>query len=94
MEIQIKDGIAWNTEAAEQTEAALNWMREENLSRLGMSEKETGMITPEFDKFRRPYKWVIEHDTCIVEIVREYVEPNSPSWAMKKDVITVISRFQ
>lgn len=94
MEILVKDGIVWDTEAKEQSETALNWMREENLSRLGMSEKETDMIIPEFDKFRRPYKWVVEHDSCIVEIVREYVELNSPSWAMKKDVITVISRFQ
>ena len=94
MKIVIKDNVVWDTDAKEQSEAALAWMREENLSRLGMSQKDVGMIIPELDKFRRPYKWVIVHDTCVVEVIREYVEPSSSSWAMKRDVITVISRFQ
>lgn len=94
MKIVIKDNVVWDTDAKEQSEAALAWMREENLSRLGMSQKDVDMIIPELDKFRRPYKWVIEHDTCVVEVIREYVEPSSPSWAMKRDVITVISKCQ
>lgn len=94
MTIQLKDGVYWDTAAARQSAEAYAWMREENLSLLGMSLSEEGKHTPEMDKYKRPVRWVIEHEHCTVTITREYVEPDSPSWAMKRDQIVVTPKSE
>lgn len=95
MKIEVKKGVYWDTEATTQSDKAYAWMREQNLARIAMAPtSDSNMVAPELDLNRRPIKWVIEHETCIVEIVREYVQPIGPSWAMKKDHITVTSKLQ
>ena len=95
MKIEVKKGVYWDTEATTQSDKAYAWMREQNLARMAMAPTTDGnMVAPELDVNKRPIKWVIEHETCIVEIVREYVQPIGPSWAMKKDHITVTSKLQ
>ena len=95
MKIEVKKGVYWDTEATTQSDKAYAWMREQNLGRMAMAPtSDSNMVAPELDLNRRPIKWVIEHETCIVEIVREYVQPIGPSWAMKKDHITVTSKLQ
>ena len=95
MKIEVKKGVYWDTEATTQSDKAYAWMREQNLARMAMSAtSDKNMIAPELDLNKRPIKWVIEHETCIVEIVREYVQPIGPSWAMKRDRIVVTSKLQ
>ena len=95
MLIEVKKGVFWDTEAQTQSQEAYAWMREQNLDRMAMSAtSDKNMIAPEVDLNKRPIKWVIEHETCIVEIVREYVQPIGPSWAMKRDRIVVTSKLQ
>ena len=95
MKIEVKKGVYWDTEATTQSDKAYAWMREQNLARMSMAPtSDSNMVAPELDLNRRPIKWVIEHETCIVEIVREYVQPIGPSWAMKRDRIVVTSKLQ
>lgn len=95
MKIEVKKSVYWDTEATTQSDKAYAWMREQNLARMAMAPtSDSNMVAPELDLNRRPIKWVIEHETCIVEIVREYVQPIGPSWAMKKDHIIVTSKLQ
>lgn len=95
MLIEVNKGVYWDTEAQTQSAEAYAWMREQNLARMAMGRTtDSSMIAPELDVNKRPIKWVIEHETCIVEIVREYVQPIGPSWAMKKDHIVVTSKLQ
>ena len=95
MKIEVKKSVYWDTEATTQSDKAYAWMREQNLARMATSAtSDKNMIAPELDSNKRPIKWIIEHETCIVEIVREYVQPIGPSWAMKRDRIIVTSKLQ
>lgn len=95
MQIEVNKGVFWDTETQTQSQEAYAWMREQNLARMAMSAtSDKNMIVPELDSNKRPIKWIIEHETCIVEIVREYVQPIGPSWAMKRDRIVVTSKLQ
>ena len=95
MQIELNKGIFWDTESQIQSQEAYEWMREQNFARMAMGRTtDSSMIVPELDINKRPIKWVIEHNTCIVEIVREYVQPIGPSWAMKKDHVTVTPKHQ
>ena len=42
------------------------------------------------------YAWMREEKLshCTVTITREYVEPDSPSWAMKRDLIVVTPKSE
>lgn len=95
MQIEVNKGVFWDTETQTQSQEAYAWMREQNLARMATSAtSDKNMIAPELDSNKRPIKWIIEHETCIVEIVREYVQPIGPSWAMKRDRIIVTSKLQ
>ena len=81
MIITIKDGVQWNTESEKQSDAAIQWYREEVQPLIDES-------TPQKDKYGRPYLWEVEVDGVNVCVIREYVSQSS-SWAMLKDVITI-----
>lgn len=81
MEIQITEGIQWDTEHPENIEAR-QWINENVL------QKET----PELDRFKRPVKWVKETPTARITIEREYINPKGGSWAKKGDTIKVESK--
>ena len=73
MKIEVKEGVFWDTEAAAQSEEAMNWIQEEVRQNLG---EET------LDEFNRPYERVYENDTVIVTEKQVYISP-SHSWARK-----------
>jgi len=92
MKIKLAKGVYWDTESSTQSEDARNWIRENVLNKMGMSSGEEGMINPELDAHNRPYKWTLEAESCTIEVVRDYVDKNSASWAMNKDDITITSK--
>lgn len=95
MNIEVTTGVYWDTKSKQQSPEAYAWMREENFAKMGMSSSDAdGLIAPELDKYQRPIRWVIEHDSCVVTITREYVDANSPSWALKGDTIVITSKKQ
>jgi len=73
MKIEVKEGVFWDTEAAAQTEEAMNWIQEVVRPNLG---DET------LDEFNRPDERVYENDTVIVTEKQVYISP-SHSWARK-----------
>lgn len=81
MIITIKDGVQWNTESEKQSDAAIQWYREEVQPLIDES-------TPQKDKYGRPYLWEVEIDGVKIVVERIYVS-TSNSWAMEKDVITL-----
>ena len=89
MQIELVNGVVFDTESKVQEEGTCAWVRENVLSKLGMSAGEEGMINPEIDRYKRPYRWHMETETASITISRQYVEENSPSWAMKQDIIEV-----
>lgn len=81
MKIEVKGNVFWDDELIEQSEEAVVWMAEEALP------KRTEIV-PENDFYSRPYKWVIDMNTCFVIIIREYIHQNH-SWAMKGEKVLV-----
>lgn len=94
MKINVMQGVVWETEATVQSEEAMSWLRNDVLTRMGTEIGEFDKTEPESDSNHRPIRWVIDMTVCIVTIVREYVKPNSSSWAMKKDTITVTPKTE
>lgn len=94
MLITLIDGVQWNTESSQQSEEAMQWLREEVMPRMGTQIGEFDKTEPSFDAYMRPINWEVRMPTCIVTITREYVRPNSSSWAMKKDSIVVTPKTE
>ena len=92
MKINVMEGVQWDTETQVQSSEAMDWLRSEVFPRMGVKVGEFDKTEPTFDAHGRPVEWVIDMVTCIVTILREYVKPNSSSWAMKKDIITVTTK--
>ena len=90
MEIKIKEGINWQTEAGSpQSEEAMTWLREEIYPRLAMNATETEKVIPTTDKWGRPTEWVVDGEGWRVRVRREYVEATAPTWSRRRDVVTV-----
>lgn len=92
MKIKIKTGVTYDTTAEHQTEAFNTWLRETILPQMAVSSNDEG-VQPELDNYHRPVRWEIPAENCTVIIEREYVEPASPSWALKQDHINVTSNL-
>lgn len=89
MEVTIKEDVTWNTEkGAQQTEAAAEWLREQ-YNRLAMNPSETDKVIPTIDKWGRPVEWLITGDGWRLTVHREYVSEKEPTWARRRDVVTV-----
>lgn len=89
--IEVKEGVYWDEEAQRQSEEAMQWMKDEVLPKLAANKSNGENIQPTYDRFGRPVEWIVVTDRCTVVIRREYVNPQSPSWGMKKDIVTVNS---
>ncbi len=90
MEIKITDCVSWQTEAgAQQSEEAMAWLRGEIYPQLAMNATETDKVIPTTDRWGRPTEWVVEGETWLVTIRREYVEAKQPTWSRRRDVVTV-----
>lgn len=89
--IEVKEGVYWDEEAQRQSEEAMQWLKEEVLPKLAANKSDGEHIQPTYDRYGRPVEWIVVTDRCTVVIRREYVNPQSPSWGMKKDIVTVNS---
>lgn len=78
MKIQITETIVWDTESPENIEA-----------RQWIAENVTSQEATESDRYGRPTVWRTETEGAAVTVTREYVNPDSGSWARKRDVICV-----
>ena len=94
--IEVKENVFWDETAQRQSDEAIQWLHEEIMPRMACSRTETDidLVQPVYDAQGRPYEWCITLPTCLVTITREYVRPNSSSWAMKKDTITVTTKTE
>ena len=90
--IEVKENVLWDETAQRQSDEAMQWLHEDIMPRMACSRTETDLVQPVYDAQGRPCEWCITMPTCIVTITREYVRPNSTSWAMKKDTITVTTK--
>lgn len=91
MKIELSKGIYWDTDKEIQDTETLTWLNENVLSKLGLDDSNPDFLTPEIDNFGRPISWKYEADDYAIEVVREYMYPNSGKWAKKGDKINVIS---
>lgn len=87
--IEVKENVFWDETAQKQSSEALQWLREDVLPRMACSRTDTDLVQPVYDRYNRPTEWIIDAGSCLVKIVREYVKPNSTSWAMLRDKISV-----
>ena len=86
--IKINEKVCWdNTPNAVQSEEAYEWIGK-IYSRLGQNKNDEG-IQPIYDKFGRPSMWTVEDNGVTIEIIREYINPDKPTWSKKRDHITV-----
>jgi len=85
--IEVKENVFWDETAQRQSDEAMQWLHEDIMPRMDL-------VQPVYDAHNRPYEWCIDTPTCLVTITREYVIPNSTSWAMKKDTITVTTKTE
>ena len=94
--IEVKENVLWDETAQRQSDEAMQWLHEDIMPRMACSRTETDidLVQPVYDAQGRPYEWCITLPTCLVTITREYVRPNSSSWAMKKDTITVTTKTE
>lgn len=91
MKTKLSNGIFWDTDKVSQDAETLAWINENVLSKLGLDGSNQDFLTPEIDSFGRPFFWKYETDDYTIEVVREYIYPNSGKWAKKGDKINVIS---
>lgn len=91
MKIELSEGIYWDTTSQVQDEETLTWLNDNVKSKLGLDDSDPDLLTPEKDRFNRPIKWVYEGTNYTIEVIREYIDPNSGRWAKKSDTIKVIS---
>lgn len=93
MLIELSKDVFWDTESEIQTEECNEWIREHVYQYLGMNPNDKGsdVLQPEYDEYKRPYKWVTGADDWELTVIRIYIE-DSASWAMKKDKINVIKK--
>lgn len=89
MKIKLFDEIYWDTESTKQDDAALQWINENVISKLGADGTNSDFITPEKDVYGRPYRWAYQGDGFTVEVIRDYIAPKK--WAKKGDIINVIA---
>lgn len=90
MEIKIKEGVHWQTEAgAAQSEAAMAWLRGEIYPQMAMNATETDKVIPTTDRWGRPTEWIVEGPAWRCTVRREYVEANAPTWSRRRDAVTV-----
>lgn len=87
MIIELSKNIYWNTDSTKQEAETSEWISTNILSKLGVSNSREGLISPEFDKFSRPYKWIYRTEDYTIEVIREYIHPLK--WAKKCDNIKV-----
>ena len=89
MKIELSENIFWDTQLNVQNDDTLNWINENVYNKLGLGDP--NLLIPEKDKYGRPIKWNYITDKYTIEIVREYIFPNSGKWSKKGDLINVIS---
>lgn len=89
--IKLDENVYWAVDSATQDESALEWVNENVTKKLGVDDSDPDFISPEKDTYGRPVRWVFKGDTYTIEIVREYIYPNSGKWAKKGDIINVES---
>lgn len=92
--IEVKENVFWDETAQRQSGEAMQWLCDDVLPRMACTRTELDKVQPVYDAHNRPYEWCITMPTCLVTITREYVRPNSSSWAMKKDTITVTTKTE
>ena len=73
MKIEVKEGVYWDTEAAIQSEEAMNWIQEEVRPNFGAQS---------LDQFKRPDERVYENETVMVTEKQVYISENG-DWARK-----------
>lgn len=88
MQIQIKEGVIFDTEKDTQSDEYYTFLNEEVYSRLGGEQ----CLPCQKDKFGRPTEYTFESDTATVKVLREYVNPNSGSWALKSNAVVVTAK--
>lgn len=91
-QIEVKNGVTWDTEMTRQSEEALAWLREEIYPQLAMNARETELVIPTTDKWGRPLDWEVETESCVVRIKREYVDSDRGTWSRRRDVVTVAEK--
>lgn len=73
MIIEVIPGVNWDTEAATQSEAAMNWIQETVRPNLG---------NQTFDQFKRPDERTWESDAVVVTEKQVYISETG-DWARK-----------
>lgn len=91
MIIKLENRIVWDTELNTQSDEANEWFRKNILDKMAFSPNwESEYVQPEYDNFQRPLLWHFDFENFSVHIMREYIHPNSSSWASKSDKIEFI----
>ena len=80
--IELDKNIYWNKEKEIQDEDVLMWINQNILSKMSLNNSEK-------DKYGRPTKWKFKMNSYTIEVVREYVFPNSGKWAKKCDKVNI-----
>ena len=91
MKIEVKENVFWDNESKIQSDEAYNWISEIR-NELAFRKDTVDKIQPEYDKFDRPVKWTINNDTYVVEITRDYINKDTPSWALNTEKINIYDR--
>lgn len=91
MKIELSEGIYWDSDMPVQSEETLIWLNDNVTSKLGLDDSDPNLLVPQKDQFGRPVEWSYEGDGYVIEVTREYIDPNSGRWAKKCDKINVIS---
>lgn len=89
MRIELKEGVFWDTETTQQSDEAKAWLREEVYTKLAHNRNMTDLVQPVYDDFDRPVRWIIVTSSVSVTVDRNYIKPDSGSWAWDNDMITV-----
>lgn len=87
--IKLDENVYWDESAEIQSDEANNWITENVMQKLGVSDADSDMIIPEVDEYNRPYKWEYNGNGYTVVVKREYIAP--VKWAKKCDTIKVYS---
>lgn len=82
MKIKLYDNIYWDLEKETQNENTLTWIHQNILTNMSLDNSEK-------DKYGRPIRWEFKMDGYTVEVIREYIFPNSGKWSKKCDKINV-----
>lgn len=82
--IQYDETLSFNAQSTD----FLTWYNENVSSKLAYDKSSEG-IQPEWDDSRRPVQWVVAVGNIEVNIIWNYIKPNTSEWAKSEDTITI-----